>query len=634
MARQRVKDLKEVADLSKDMTNAFATADASMLNLLAKVGSVSDGLQSSNKYSEKNVQAAKETVTAMKSIVDLAQENTKENRQAVEAQARLVLGSKNLERNQRDLLKGLLDEAEARNDNVQAANALNDLLEENKGTVMITTGLVGGLAAGFASAVALAKAIGAEIDKIGDTFGAIAAEDNFRKSFLAAGAEATRLGFGVQDVLSVTDALTSKFGAEFTPQVAKSAGFILDFAKGTGLSNDEATNLIGAMTAVTDLTIEQAAQLSQGVFNLARQANVAPTAVMKDLANAGEAFAKFSGGSVENLAKAAVQARALGSSIDQVANAARGTLDFQSSLQAELEASVLLGRTINLQKAREAAQSKDLVGFQNEILKQLGDQQQFLNAPIQAQEALAKATGFSVQQIAELLDNSEKVESLSSRLAQGPGFAQLVGEDALSNVTEFLNKIKQIGATILSELAPYFEGISEKLVGIVEDMGGAEGIAKKIAGAISVVAGFFAKIANNLPTIIGFMVTLKGLSIAFAVAQSIAAIAQASGKTFGVGALTTFAGIAAGASAVAGLIAGYMTSFHDLEPGKMVEAGSPDTPVNITQGEVIMHKRDIPTQGDVTVHTDNSDVVEAIEKMQLSVKVSRSDLEFILNSGI
>ena len=47
-----------------------------------------------------------------------------------------------------------------------------------------------------------------------------------------------------------------------------------------------------------------------------------------------------------------------------------------------------------------------------------------------------------------------------------------------------------------------------------------------------------------------------------------------------------------------------------------------------------MHKRDIPTQGDVTVHTDNSDVVEAIEKMQLSVKVSRSDLEFILNSGI
>ena len=38
-----------------------------------------------------------------------------------------------------------------------------------------------------------------------------------------------------------------------------------------------------------------------------------------------------------------------------MAGAAEGFLDFQTSLNAEVEASILLGRDVNLQKARELA---------------------------------------------------------------------------------------------------------------------------------------------------------------------------------------------------------------------------------------------------------------------------------------
>ena len=630
MAREKGKEMQEVKSAADAIQGALAGADAAFIDILGSAKSVTDELQKSNKFSEDNKEAAKQIAEAMSSVAAVTQNNTKANRAALEEMRAQIIAQGKLDSNQQKLVNTVLQTAGATAENKSEAEGLEAAIARAEGgmkKIGVVTGLVGGA---FALLVGLAKQIGERIDKIGNTFGAVAADTSFRQNLMLAGAEANALGFGIQDVISVTDALTSKFGVEFTPEVAKSAGLILDFAKGTGLSNDEATNLIGAMTAVTDLTIEQAAELGQGVFNLAKQANVAPTAVMKDLASSGEAFAKFSGGSVENLARAAVQARALGTSIDQVANAASNTLDFQSSVQAELEASVLLGRTINLQKAREAAQSKDLVGFQNEILKVLGTQEEFLEAAPQAQELLAKATGFTVQQVAELLDNTEKVESLSSRLAAGPGFAELVGADALSNITQFLNKIKEIGATILSELAPSFEGISERLMAFIESLGGAKGIADTIVGVFDTLGGAFTFIKDNLGSIIGMMVAFKAASIAIAIAQTTAAIATITGATLGVGTALAIAGILGGAMAVGG----FLGSFHDLPEGQMAQGTGPNQLVNIDDTEAVAKISDIEKQ-EVHVHVDNTGIINEIKNLRVSIgTISRTDLEMVLKGAL
>ena len=113
--------------------------------------------------------------------------------------------------------------------------------------------------------------------------------------------------------------------------------------------------------------------------------------MLKDIAASSETVAKFTKGTGENLFEAAVIARQFGDNIDSVAKSARGVLDFESSIQAELEASVLLGQQINLQRARQLALNKDLVGFQDEIKNQLGDIGDFSELNVFQQEALAKA---------------------------------------------------------------------------------------------------------------------------------------------------------------------------------------------------------------------------------------------------
>ena len=135
-------------------------------------------------------------------------------------------------------------------------------------------------------------------------------------------------------------------------------------------------------------------------------------------------------------------------------------------------------------------------------------------------------------------------------------------------------------------------------------------------------------IANNLPGIIGMLAGFKAASIAIAVAQTVAAVAAASGATLGlggiiVGSIITAAGVAA---------ASYLASFHDLQPGTMAVATQPDSPVNMTRGEAVARVEDIGVR-ETHVHVDNSEVVEAINNINFTVDIDRNKLQVLLNGG-
>ena len=58
-------------------------------------------------------------------------------------------------------------------------------------------------------------------------------------------------------------------------------------------------------------------------------------------------------------------------SLADVGKMAENLLDFENSINSEMEASVMLGRNVNLQKARELSLAGDLSGLQDEILNQV-----------------------------------------------------------------------------------------------------------------------------------------------------------------------------------------------------------------------------------------------------------------------
>ena len=86
------------------------------------------------------------------------------------------------------------------------------------------------------------------------------------------------------------------------------------------------------------------------------------------------AFTKDGG---QNIAVAAVAAKKMGMEFSQLTKMADQLLDFENSINKQMEASVLLGKEINLDKAREMALNGDLAGMTQEILQNVGGEAEF-----------------------------------------------------------------------------------------------------------------------------------------------------------------------------------------------------------------------------------------------------------------
>jgi hypothetical protein len=171
------------------------------------------------------------------------------------------------------------------------------------------------------------------------------------------------------------------------------------------------------MTAMKALGAESneaaSAQLAQ-IGHMAQMEGVAPAKVFADMtANMGT-FSRFGKEGGKNLAEAAIMARKLGTSLESMAATSDALLDFESSINAQMEASMLLGRSINMDKARELALAGDIAGQEREILKQIGTQGEWQKLNVVQRDALAKATGKSTEDLSTMLANQANSVALTA----------------------------------------------------------------------------------------------------------------------------------------------------------------------------------------------------------------------------
>ena len=381
--------------------------------------------------------------------------------------------------NSAKLLLGLFDK---RNKAEKESNNLNEKLNARfaKG------------AAVFAVIAMTAEKFAGLIDAIGESFGSLVdISGKVTNNLLKSNVQATALGASITDVVAATNTLSGEFGISLS-EASELSGQVIDISKAIGLSVDETANLIGTLMTTSGLSFDQAESLAEGARQLAVAADVAPSAVMKDLAGSSETFAKFSKDGGDNLARAAVQARALGISLDTTANIASGLLDFESSITKEVEASVLIGRQLNLQKAREAALANDLVGVNKAIVEQLGSQSEFNQLNSLQRQALAEALNTDVANLAKMVSNTDDLNAVAGKSAQS--FRDLLGAEGLSNLTQLTNSLKSLAVTLVTVFGPILEllvgGVNALLspvAGIVNAISMDDGVIGK--GGVSVMAG-------------------------------------------------------------------------------------------------------------------------------------------------
>jgi len=118
------------------------------------------------------------------------------------------------------------------------------------------------------------------------------------------------------------------------------------------------------------------------------------------------------------IAAAVVQTQKLGISLEQAAKASRSLLDFESSISNELEAELLTGKDLNLEKARLLALNGKSAEAAAEMLRQTGSSAEFSKMNVIQQDALAKAVGMTSDELANSLIQQENLNRLGSESRQ------------------------------------------------------------------------------------------------------------------------------------------------------------------------------------------------------------------------
>jgi len=349
------------------------------------------------------------------------------------------------------------------------------------------------------------------------------------------------------------------FNSKFTPDLNEQ---FVKLTKQLGLS-EEAAGGLAKLSIATGATLEDSKNIAYETTQaLSSQYGIqlSQREVLEEIGKAsGQTLAMFKA-NPKALAEAVAQAKLLGTTLDQTKKQASSLLNFETSIENELQAELLTGQQLNLERARTAA----LMGDQTTVMKELANQNidfnKFSNMNVIAQDKVAAALGLSSDELSD----------------------QLLKQQYLGKSRE---EIIALGG---KEIADRVEAISaqDKFNLAVEKM--QDLVGKLVGGPLGKLVDLLASAAEHSWVMYGALALMTGLSFTKMVVGLAAAavnsgllaassITVASALTFGAGAIAIAAGI--------GLLMSALLDAQDEAATPMANGGLLYGPTNILAGE-------------------------------------------------
>jgi hypothetical protein len=279
------------------------------------------------------------------------------------------------------------------------------------------------------------------------------------------------------------------------------------------------------------------------------------------------------------IAAAVVQTQKLGISLEQAAKASRSLLDFESSISNELEAELLTGKDLNLEKARLLALNGDVAGSSAEMLKQMGSAAEFSKMNVIQQDALAKSVGMTSDELANSLIQQENLNELGSesrkQIEEKSALLRKNGDiDGANRLMNSIGNEKEAQEALAKISAQEtFNASMDKMKAILSSI--VDGPATTLVNLISSVVAFATKLAPLFKVIGVALIPVAALLTAMWIkTQAIAIQSAIAGAWQSLGPIPLVGAGLAAAAAIAGV--GYIMS-QPVADGVAPPGGGPFT---------------------------------------------------------
>ena len=299
---------------------------------------------------------------------------------------------------------------------------------------------------------------------------------------------------------------------------AKQAKNLSITANKLNISREEATKLSGMMQLIDGASADSANMTLALGKNLADAKGVKFGKVMKDVANSGKDFANFSGMSLKNMVRTAIETRKMGFELSDAMNVANKLLDIESSIEAQMKFNVLTGKEANFDRARGLVLEGKYAQALQEVSNQVGD---ISDLGILERQSLEAVVGLRSDQLSIAgslsgmqLDNNANIAAANKAFREGnEELAQqlLSKEDATTADEANANAQTNIAESLAAQLQ-YQKGLKGALMGIqaVQAILASIAAAKAISDTISATALSFGAAAVPIAAGIG-LVAAAGL---------------------------------------------------------------------------------------------------------------------------
>lgn len=295
---------------------------------------------------------------------------------------------------------------------------------------------------------------------------------------------------GIYTALGTTEKLsdnTLKTFIKLNTYAGMSADNLAEIQKLSKISGQDAGKLASNM-ANTALQMKKSFNLSISVKNLLAETSKVSNLLKVNLGGSGTA-----------LVKAVAQSKALGLEFSKIEGITNSLLNIEDSISAQMEAELLTGKSLNLEKAREYALNHDIKGLSSEIAKNFGSIGEFQNLNTIQQEAYAKAIGMSKEDLADILIAQKENRNIQGDLVKGQkdGIASMSSEISLAEKQANIDRQREEASIKFYETLVPLVQEWQKLMGAIKEI--FSGVFKELAGpGIKNLSGFVNHITKNV----------------------------------------------------------------------------------------------------------------------------------------
>lgn len=237
-------------------------------------------------------------------------------------------------------------------------------------------------------------------------------------------------------------------------------------AEDAALLNKE---LVLSSANVESTTIEMVNVVEQ--FNNATNAGLNVKEVLTGVSKVSAKIKANFRGNLKELTLQVAKAKSLGLSLDEIYDIGRKSLDIESSITAEFEASALLGKSINLNAFRQASLAGDTAAMMKEMSKQAGTYTDYLSMNVIQREKLAEAFGMEGDKFAEMLKQQDLLNALGATSLDNVTEEQIRRANLTKEQEEELRKRMQL-SDVTDKLAKATESIKNIFAGMASTLKG------------------------------------------------------------------------------------------------------------------------------------------------------------------